>query len=46
MSTLYSLFFGWLPQPIQIVALGFFALLVIILVVSIVKRVLDSLPFL
>lgn len=46
MSTLYNLLVGWLPLPIRTVVIGFFAIVVLVLVFSIVKRVLDSLPFL
>lgn len=46
MTQIYQLFLGWMPTAIQVIVLGLFALLIILLVLRIVKIVLDSLPFL
>lgn len=46
MSALWSVFFSWLPAWFQVVVLGFFALIVILLVLKIVGLVLNAIPFL
>ena len=45
MAAIYQMFFGWLPAPIQIIVLGFFAYLIILIILKIVNIVLDALPF-
>lgn len=46
MAVIYQTFFGWLPAIIQFPLLGLIAFLVIKLVLTIVKIVLDAIPFL
>ena len=46
MSSVLKLFWAFLPSPIQIAILAFFALIVILLVLKIVAIVLDAIPFL
>lgn len=46
MTAIYHMFFGWMPAPIQILILGLIAFLVIKLVLTIIKIVLDAIPFL
>lgn len=44
--TVYQLMFSWLPVWLQVVVLGFIALIIILLIVKIVAFVLDAIPFL
>lgn len=46
MSALWSVLFSWLPAWVQVVFLGLVALVVILLVLRIVSKVLDAIPFL
>lgn len=46
MTAIYQLFFGWMPAVLQAALLGLLAFLVIKLVLTIVKIVLDAIPFL
>ncbi len=46
MSALWSVLFSWLPAWAQVVLLGLVALVVILLVLRIVSKVLDAIPFL
>lgn len=46
MVAIYQMFFGWMPAIIQAAVLGVFAFLIIKLVLTIVKIVLDAIPFL
>lgn len=46
MSAVLRLFWAFLPAPVQIAILAFFAVIVILLVLKIVAIVLDAIPFL
>lgn len=46
MSAIYQAMFGWMPAIIQAAILGLIAFLVIRLVLTIIKVVLDAIPFL
>lgn len=46
MVAIYQMFFGWMPAIMQVPLLGLIAFLVIKLVLTIVKIVLDAIPFL
>lgn len=43
---IYQVMFSWLPVWLQVVVLGFLALIVIFMIVKIVAFVLDAIPFL
>jgi hypothetical protein len=46
LSSVLKLFWAFLPTPIQIAILAFFALLAILLVLKIIAKVLEAIPFL
>lgn len=46
MSAVLKLFWAFLPAPVQIAILAFFAFIVILLLLKIVAIVLDAIPFL
>lgn len=46
MTAIYQMFFGWMPAIIQALILGLLAFLIIKLVLTIIKVVLDAIPFL
>lgn len=46
MVAIYQMFFGWMPAIIQAAVLGLLAFLIIKLVLTVVKIVLDAIPFL
>lgn len=46
MIAIYRMFFGWMPAILQVPLLGLIAFLVIKLVLTIIKIVLDAIPFL
>lgn len=46
MSAILKILWAFLPVPLQIAILAFFALLAIILVLKVVALVLDAIPFL
>ena len=46
MTAIYQTLFGWLPAFIQVVILGLIAFLVIKIVLTIVRIILDAIPFL
>lgn len=46
MVQIYQMFFGWMPSIIQVLILGLLAFLIIKLVLTIIKIVLDAVPFL
>lgn len=44
--TMWQLLFAWLPVPFQVIVLGFFAFLIIYIVVKLVGFILNAIPFL
>lgn len=46
MSALWSIVFGFLPAPLQVLILGIVAVFLILLVFRLIALVLDSIPFL
>lgn len=42
----YQLLLGWLPLSIQLLILGIFSIVLVILVFKIIALVLDAIPFL
>lgn len=46
MTSVLKILWAFLPAPLQVAILAFFALLAIILVLKIVAMVLDAIPFL
>lgn len=46
MSAIYQALLGWLPPIVQVAILGVLALLVIKIVLTIIRIVLDAIPFL
>ena len=45
MVAIYQAFFGWLPAVLQVLILGLLAFLIIKLVLTVIKIVLDAIPF-
>lgn len=45
MASIYLAFFGWMPAILQIPLLGLIAFLIIKLVLTIIKIILDAIPF-
>lgn len=45
-TAIYQLMFSWLPAWVQVVLLGFFAFILILLIVKLVGFILDAIPFL
>lgn len=46
MTAIYQALFGWLPAIVQVAILGIIAFLVVKLVLTIIRIVLDAIPFL
>ena len=46
MTAIYQTLFGWMPAILQALLLGLIAFLVIKLVLTIIRIVLDAIPFL
>jgi len=43
---MWNVLFSWLPAWVQVVILGFIALIVIFLIVKVIGLILDAIPFL
>ena len=46
MTAIYQTLFGWMPAFLQVALLGLIAFLVIKIVLTIIRIVLDAIPFL